>query len=101
VVKLTPEEEEAYRMGKEVEAKLELDYPYPSPRTREEWLKFFEVFVDKLVLLEEVPEDYKVWGLTWLMEQLLGFITCSMDYSYTGRFDGHSKWTVWFKKGEF
>jgi len=67
VVKLTPEEEEAYRMEKEVEAKLELDYPHPIPQTREEWLKFFEVFVDKLVLLEEVPEDYKICN-KWFIE---------------------------------
>jgi len=52
-------------------------------------------------LLEEIPVNHKIWGLTWLMEQMLTQITYNMEYSYHARYDGDMKWTVEFKKGEF
>jgi len=103
---IPPDEEERIRQEirqeSEVEAKLEMKYPGPAPTTKEEWLKYFDEFAEKILILQnEIPEDYKISGLTWLLYQLIGQITITMGYSQRGFYDGYMKWTVEFKKGEF
>jgi len=89
-------------MWEQVETKLHMHNDQPPPTTKEEWLKYFDEFAEKILTLQnEIPEDYKIWGLTWLLYQLIGQITINMGYSQRGFYDGYMKWTVEFKKGEF
>jgi len=90
---------EADRIEREIEAKLQLDVWRPVPQTREWLLNLCEKFVDKLLLIDTFPEDYKLSALTWVMGQLLGVIAGNIGYTPTTKFDGH-KWIVEFEKDD-
>jgi len=85
----------------EIEKKLQLDIWEPVPQTREEWLKFCEKFVDKILLVDTFPDDYKLNALTWVMWQLLGVIAGNIGYAPASWFDGYRKWIIEFDKDEF
>jgi len=90
---------EADRIEREIEAKLQLDYWKPNPQTREEWLELCEKFVDKLLLIDTFPDDYKLDALTWVMGQLLAIAAANIGYVPFTKFDGH-KWIVEFEKDD-
>jgi len=91
-------EAESDKIEREIETKLQLDIWKPIPHTREGLLNLCEKLVDKLLLIDTFPDDYKLNALTWVMGQLLGVIAGNIGYTPTSKFNGHRKWIIEFEK---